>query len=139
MPASTEKPDPTLPNVITSESRAARKRLVVLVIGEVSTWYVDGKVLPWGADNFFADFNDVEEKLLSNFAPDVILSILMSSSFDCLTLAQLLHEIGFSGRYRIILARLPNPEMVLSELRAICPGLDVKFAGIGDSFGLNLH
>ena len=109
-PVSTEKP-----------------QLVVLAVGEVSNWQKSGRSLPWESEIAFAEFREVSRELLETLTPDVVLSPLLCTSFDCLDLAQALHGFGYKGRYRVMVAGLPDPSIVLREARHLCPGLNIEF------------
>lgn len=103
------------------------KHLVVLAVGDLSNWRSSGRNLPWDSQITFADFVEVDRHMIENLGPDVVLSPLLCSKFDCLDLAQALYSAGYGGRFRIMSPKLPNPGIVLAEARSMCPGLDVEF------------
>ncbi len=108
--------------------RAAGKRddrMVVLAVGDMSHWRTTGRNLPWGSQITFADFSDITDELIATMRPDVVISPLLCRSFDCLDLAAALSGAGFRGRLRIMAPKLPRPEVVLAEARALCPMIDV--------------
>ncbi|WP_289052989.1 hypothetical protein [uncultured Aliiroseovarius sp.] len=110
---------------LSSRSAVAKPaRPVILAVGEVSAWRQRGFDLPMDSQITFAEFHEVGGELLDAIAPDVVLSPLLSSAFDCLDLAQLLKTLGFKGRYRAMSGNVPNPAVILSEISACCPGLD---------------
>ncbi|MBM9595605.1 hypothetical protein [Roseitranquillus sediminis] len=74
----------------------------------------------------FAEFHEVDTGLLQVVRPEVVISSLLARRFDCVDLAQRLHDLGFKGKYRVLTDALPCPEMVLGELRSLFPGLDIE-------------
>ena len=66
----------------------------------------------------------LDNALLARMQPDLVLSPLVSSRFDCMDLAQFLSDAGYDGAYRAISPRLPQPGVVRRELWAMCPGLN---------------
>jgi hypothetical protein len=72
------------------------------------------------------DFEGVTAPLLARLKPQFVVSALFTPGFDILDLAQCLQSCGFQGAYRAINdGALPKPALVLREVRASCPGLDV--------------
>ena len=69
-------------------------------------------------------FAELTTELMELHRPDVVLSPLMSSGFDCVELAYRLVDSGFGGRYRAFAEDIPRPEMVKREIRRSFPGLD---------------
>lgn len=100
-------------------------RSIILAVGEISLWKSAGRLLHPSAYLTYAEFGDLSPELLATMAPDIVVSSLVSRSFDCLDLAQMLHLSLFKGRYWIIDPHVPNPRIILSEIHALCPGLDV--------------
>ena len=100
-------------------------RIVVLAVGDMSHWRTSGRDLPWGSQITFADFSDITDELIATMSPDVVISPLLCRSFDCLDLAAALCGAGFRGRLRIMAPKLPRPEVVLGEARALCPKIDI--------------
>ena len=64
--------------------------------------------------------------LSQNIHPKVVYSATMSDRFDCLDLAELLHRFEYTGNYRILVENVPNPELIRSEIGALCPGLQFE-------------
>jgi hypothetical protein len=48
----------------------------------------------------------------------------VAKNFDCLDVAAVLYESGFTGAYRAVTQRLPNPSIVRREVRTLFPELD---------------
>ena len=105
--------------------REDQHRSVILAVGEIGLWRETGRLLHGTSDLAYSEFSELCPELFETIAPDVVLSPMVTRSFDCLDLAQFLHSIDFYGRYRIVSQAMPNPRLILSEIAALCPGLDV--------------
>lgn len=99
---------------------------LILLVGDVSFWKNSNQNFAKDAHIAFADFKDIGSDLLDVLKPDIVLSPLMTPSFDCLELAEKLCQLGFSGSYKIYSEALPNISMVSKELQNICPNLQVE-------------
>ena len=117
----------------------ARLRPIILAVGDVRNWMNAGRALPADSQIAFAEFHEITEELLLTLLPDVVLSPVLCRAFDCLDLAQTLHGSGFRGRLRIMAPDMPNPRVIQSEIRALCPGLDVAFIFCGKEAIRRLH
>ena len=96
----------------------------ILAVGDSEEWlgrgnrpFADGSIV-------YVSIEEVTQPLLNRLSPSVVISPALSHRFDCIDLAQILHRIGFNGRYRAVSTELPNPEMVRREIGHLCPGLD---------------
>ncbi len=79
----------------------------------------------------FIEFRELNAELLETLTPDIVLSPLLCSSFDCMDLAQVLDGLGgFRGRYRAMSAQVPQPELIRREVKACCPRLDFDLVSI---------
>lgn len=96
----------------------------VLVIGCAHTWRARHATLPDIPGFHFAGFRDLDAGLLGEVAPTVVLSALTSRDFDVLDLAVRLATLGFRGRYRALARYLPNPAVVVREVRDVAPFID---------------
>lgn len=63
--------------------------------------------------------------LLAQYLPDAIALPLFGAQADASTQLHLLRTMGFRGRCFVLAPRLPNPKLVLAELRAEAPGLRI--------------
>ena len=83
-----------------------------------------------GADHdenmVYLSFLDLTEDVLSQHGPSVVYSPAVASDFDCVELALLLHNIGYTGAYRAVAPHIPRPELIEREIAQICPRLDFK-------------
>ena len=59
--------------------------------------------------------------------PSGILSPLIWDDGDAFEVARLLHAAHFAGFYRIVAPNLPQPALVLSEIRQANPLVDIDF------------
>ncbi len=94
----------------------------VLAVGDPKEWKQSGKPLQSGGMVFIA-FEDVTEEVLAHYSPPVVVSPVLASNFDCIELALLLHNLGFSGEYRAMVNNLPKPELIAREVSQMCPRL----------------
>ena len=101
-------------------------RPMVLAVGEVRHWHGNSEKLPRDSHIAFIEYKDIGPELIGLMAPDIVLSPLFCSSFDCVDLAKLLVGVGFTGRYSIMTPNLPQPEVILREIRAYYPALEVE-------------
>lgn len=80
----------------------------------------------FGPDIEVVNFGSVDAALLAAFGPHFVVSPMLTPSFDILDLALLLTRLKFKGAYRVLTETpLPNPGLVLREVRLHCPGLDI--------------
>lgn len=98
----------------------------VLAVGDVQEWTRRGRQIPSEGTVFFAEFHQVTEVLLAELSPRLVLSPLLTRNFDCVDLAQKLAQLGYRGPYRAIDVGLPNPSMIVREIRALVPMLDFE-------------
>ena len=103
---------------------------MVLTVGDVARWIAQGEELPRHGGLLFADFWEVTPELLSTVAPSVVLAPLLARGFDCVDLGGRLFDCGFIGRYIIMAPSLPDPNLVLRELRSLFPGLDIDIGSL---------
>jgi hypothetical protein len=96
----------------------------VLAVGDIDEWRRHGGDLPADSRLAFTDFRSVTAELFQVMAPTLVLSPLLARGFDCIDLAQVLHAMGYRGRYRAVADLLPDPGMIRREIATICPGLD---------------
>lgn len=96
----------------------------ILVVGNIGPWLNANNELPLIKDTVFCVFSDLTAAFVEHHCPDMILSPLVTSQFDVLELAIKLDQLGFEGSFRAICAPLPNPEVILADVRFECPALD---------------
>jgi hypothetical protein len=101
-----------------------RELPTVLAVGDIEEWRRHGGDIPADSKLAFTDFGSVTAELFQVMAPTLVLSPLLARGFDCIDLAQVLHSLGYKGRYRAIAERLPDPAMIRCEIAGLCPNLD---------------
>lgn len=80
----------------------------------------------FGDDIKVVDFRALDSDLLRSFAPHFVVSPILTPGFDIIDLGLKLWQLRFRGAYRVLTDQpLPNPDLVLREVRAQCPGLDI--------------
>ncbi|MDJ1008095.1 MAG: hypothetical protein QNJ13_09765 [Paracoccaceae bacterium] len=99
-------------------------KAAVLAVGDTAEWLRRRQPVPPGGRIILASFSDLSRPLLDRVSPKLVLSPLLARDFDCIDLAQMLFTLGYTGQYRVISNDLPDPRVVLAEIRALCPGLD---------------
>jgi len=70
-------------------------------------------------------FEALTPEIMTVYQPDMVLSPVVSGRYDCLDVARWLSGVGFLGAFRIFGTFPNNPHVLLSELKASCPGLDI--------------
>lgn len=98
----------------------------ILAVGHTGAWTARGRRIATDGHVYFADFHDVSDDLLAHLCPRLILSPLLARNFDCVDLAQRLGQLGYRGRYRAIDIGLPDPALIVREVRSLVPGLDFE-------------
>ncbi|UWP90329.1 hypothetical protein [Aliiroseovarius crassostreae] len=96
----------------------------ILAVGDLVAGDVETLPLPDRDRVSFVEFSDVTEELIHHLNPGLVISFLMSRSFDCLDLALQLQAIGFHGKYRVMAPEITNPKVIKSEISAQAPGVD---------------
>lgn len=100
------------------------ENLSILVVGNLDHWLVAGDGLGKIANTVFCNYDDLTADFLSDLQPDIILSPLVSTYFDMMDLAIKLDQLNYEGRVRAITLPLPNPDLIVREIRFECPALD---------------
>ncbi|MEM8554466.1 MAG: hypothetical protein AAGF71_06505 [Pseudomonadota bacterium] len=81
----------------------------------------------WSAEpgTLTVKYREFSPDALTALEPDVVVTGLLSRDFDCTDVARVLVEAEFSGEFRVLCTNLPKPQLVLKELRATYPLLDI--------------
>lgn len=95
-----------------------------LVIGNMRRWASEGRLTSSLRDFSFLNFGDLNAETLKEYQPDIILSPLVGDDFDAIEIAQVLSELKFEGRYRVVSDTLPNAGIVKREVAEHADGLD---------------
>jgi len=77
----------------------------------------------------------IDATLIARTMPDVVLSPLLCPEHDILDLARLLNALGYRGALRAYSAPLPNPRLILSEVRQAWPGGDFDILALPPELG----
>ncbi len=96
----------------------------ILVVGNLDSWKSQGRPIPILTGFYFTSFQDVTADLLQHLAPYLVLSALMGDDYDVIDLARKLARFEFVGRYRALVSGLPNPKLILNEVRSAAPQID---------------
>ncbi|WP_425090320.1 hypothetical protein [Tropicimonas sp. S265A] len=65
----------------------------------------------------------IDPDFLDTRRPEVVLTPLVSATFDAVEVAEALWCAGFTGELIVMAGPLPRPKLVESELRAVAPGV----------------
>ncbi len=91
----------------------------IVAVGDGDEWKKQGHSLPATEDISFVAFHELDEATLAICQPEVIYSPVLARNFDCIEMATLLQNIGFSGTYRAVGHGLPRPGLIEREVRQI--------------------
>lgn len=72
--------------------------------------------------------SELDDTFLDKLRPAIIVTPLVSVTFDALDVAESLFCAGFTGELVVMAANLPHPHVVEKELRDIAPGLRVTLS-----------
>lgn len=97
---------------------------LILVVGDIGQWLASGRDLPQVAQMEFCTFRELTETYLDHLKPAYILSPLLAADFDILDLAALLDSLNYVGKLRAMVPPLPNPSLIIEEVRFEWPALD---------------
>lgn len=118
---------------VATKSESAAGALSIMIVGNVRSWTAEGRSLPASSDLTFVEFDEVTATVIREVSPDVVLSSVITPQFDAFDLAAVLCDAGYCGKYRALSPRLPEPDVVRREVRAICPDLDFDLLLINQS------
>lgn len=66
------------------------------------------------------------QSMLANVRPDAIVAPLIGPEYDIVDLGILLEDLGHSGDLYALTRPLPRAELVVREVGAVCPRLNVR-------------
>lgn len=110
---------------VSSRAPMVSKESTLLVVGEALR---DPEILArWNAaDGTVAvAYQDFCVETLEEINPDIVVTSLVSYSFDCTDVARTLVDAEYPGKLRVLCNPLPKPELVSEELRITFPSLDI--------------
>ena len=95
-----------------------------LIVGDIRRWASDGRNTV-GAEEFcYTSFASLSRELMTEIAPDMVLSPLVSKDFDVIDLARHLADLGYEGSYRVLMQRVPDAAIIRAEVAFVAPHLD---------------
>jgi len=103
----------------------------IIAVGPNRQWLTSGSRPPVSDRLTAAAFEELDDRMLAIHEPDLVVSPVVTSGFDCIDVAQVLTDLGYRGPYRAITPGLPNPDIVRREVRALCPGIDFRVVTAG--------
>lgn len=71
-------------------------------------------------------FEQLDEKQIAELAPDIVISMFVCGSMDCLEISQRLARAGFTGRYYVLVPDLPDPQIIIDDIAESCPEIDIQ-------------
>lgn len=95
----------------------------VIAVGDPDEWARQGNPLP-NDGMAFISFDEISENILAHYNPKVVFSPVLASNFDCIDLAILLQQVGYTGSYQAMAKDLPKPDLIEREVAHICPRID---------------
>jgi hypothetical protein len=100
------------------------KEPITLIVGDAAAWLSAGRNLPNDPGLHYVSYDELTTTLLDQLSPDIVLAPLLGQGFDALDLAVMLADYGYKGRFRALCPKLPNPNLVLAEVKSLCPDID---------------
>ncbi len=70
-------------------------------------------------------FAHLSAAMLATIQPDLVVAPLFTTGWDIMDLAEVLQSGGYAGPVRILSRPLPRSDLVMSEVRALFPGLEL--------------
>ena len=104
----------------------------MLIVGDLDGWRSDGRELPEGEGLSFIGYDDLTAHVLGTRNPDIVLSALLGDNFDVIDLARKLESLGFCGRYRALATGVPEPSLIVSEVKQHAAQLDFDILMLAD-------
>ena len=111
---------------------------IVLAVGDIEAWRRFCGSIPQYQNLSFVTMEGLLKGALAEYRPDVVVSPLVTPEFDCLDLAHTLSKLEYSGAYRAIAQNLPDPSIIVREVRSHFPHLNFQVVWMSESrFRLN--
>lgn len=110
---------------------AGEDRAKIIAVGETPIWKETVGETPAQDGISYVQIEDLNATLISLLVPGLILSPMVAKRFDCLDVAATLSATGFTGSYRAVTRRVPNPSIVRREVHALFPELDFDIMLVG--------
>lgn len=107
-----------------SEFQTTTKAISTLIIGDLGRWKSEGRDTSSANDFSFLSLAELTEGILSQIAPDIILSPLIADEFDAIDVAEVLARLQYQGCYRALASSPHNGRVIKDEVAAIAPALN---------------
>lgn len=79
----------------------------------------------------YTHFALLTRDMIERLAPVSIIAPLIADHFDILDVALFLQQIRFPGDLRILSRPLPRADLVMAEIRALCPDVSITLLSLG--------
>ncbi len=117
--------------VAVHENPAIETGVKTLIIGDIDRWSASGRQTASFDQFAFTSFTALDAELLRSFDPQIILSPLVSDSFDVLDIAERLQALGFTGCYRVIAVQAAFLDVVHEDVARTAPDLNFDILEVG--------
>ena len=94
---------------------------------------------PGGVSMIYCRFPTISPEFVRRIEPDCIFSPIVARQFDIVDLVRLLDRCDYRGSVVAVTDPLPEPTMVLSELRRFNRRLDMSLLELASAAGRRLH
>ncbi|WP_298256376.1 hypothetical protein [uncultured Litoreibacter sp.] len=84
-------------------------------------------ILPYSPPAYFIEAARLNDLVIKELKPCLIVSPLVFQDCDALELALRLAGLGYRGCYRVVSGRLPRPDIVKAELCLAAPDLCIEW------------
>ena len=95
-----------------------------LIVGDVRRWAAVGRDTADFGDFQYTSFSSLTRDVLDKTDPQMVLSPLMTNDFDAIDLARHLHELGYTGCYRVIAPNTAHADIIRADVAAVAPNID---------------
>lgn len=112
---------------------------VTLIVGDAAAWISAGRSLPDDPSLHYVSYEELSRRVLETVSPDIVLAPLQGQGFDALDIAVLLESFQFKGRFRALCPTLPNPKLVMAEIKLLCPNVDFDLFVVDERDGKRLN
>lgn len=116
----------TTPKVSPKVSGAAIQRLMFIVTRQIGQARPDEHLL-------ILSLAELCKEIVTDFDADAAVFSLFGQQEDATQIVTRLGEIGFSGKCIVLAPALPRPDLVLAELTALCPTLNLELILAADA------
>ena len=97
---------------------------IVLSIGDTDGFLEQFRLMAADHKVLAVGYNEATPAMIAAVGPAIVVSPLLSPTFDCIDMACVLSEAGFKGKYRAVSRPIPNPRLIKREIAEISKDLD---------------